>query len=448
MNKIFLIIQREYLARVKKKSFIIMTLIGPLLISSIMIIPVWLSTRDHEEEQKIEVIDESFLFRDSIPQNKNLKFVYSDISLDKAQDSFYQTGFTAILYIPSNVITGGATVKLFYKVQPGVATEEYIQSNIEEMIYNFKLQKNNVDIKTIKDAHTVIHLITEKVSENGSTERTSTATQMGVGYVLGFLIYMFIFLYGAQVMRGVIEEKTSRIVEVIISSVRPFELMMGKIIGVALVGLTQFLLWLVITFSIYTAAQSFLFSGIKKEAMQKEMVREQVFKKGANLEALRADKPGKHSLKALEALGTFASIDFVSIVICFLFYFLAGYLMYSALFAAIGAAVDSETDIQQFMLPITIPLVLSLIMAQTIMQEPNSSLSFWFSIIPLTSPVVMMVRLPFGVPWTELALSMLMLVIGFIFTTWLAARIYKTGILMYGKKVSYRELWKWLFYKG
>ncbi len=448
MNKIFLIIQREYLTRVKKKSFIIMTLLGPLLISSTMILPVWLATRDHAEEQKIEVVDESFLFRDSIPPNKNIKFTYTTASLDKVQEDFYKTDFTAVLYVPSNIITGGGTVKLFYKEQPGVVTEEYIKTSIEEMIYNFKLQKNNVDLKTIRNAQTSISLITEKIAKNGSTERTSTSMQMGVGLVLGLLIYLFIFLYGAQVMRGVIEEKTSRIVEVIISSVRPFELMMGKIVGVALVGLTQFLLWLILTFSIYTAAQTALFSGIKAEAVQKELVKEQVFRKGANLEALKMDKPGKHTAGAYEALDTFGSIDFVSIVACFLFYFLAGYLMYAALFAAVGAAVDSETDVQQFMLPITIPLVLSFVMAQTIIKEPNSSLAFWFSIMPLTSPVIMMVRLPFGVPWPELALSMSLLVLGFVFTTWLASRIYRTGILMYGKKASYKELWKWLFYKG
>lgn len=435
------------MTRVKKKSFIVMTLLGPILISGMMIVPIWLATRDHEEKQKIEVVDDSYLFRDSIPQNKNLKFVYTEKSLDYTQDNFFKTDFTAILYIPSNILSGGGTVKIFYKEPPGIATEEYIKSGIEEMIYNFKLQKYNVDLSTLKNAQTSINLVTEKISANGTTEKTSTTTQMGVGFILGILIYMFIFLYGAQVMRGVIEEKTNRIVEVIISSVRPFELMMGKIVGVALVGLTQFLLWLVLTISIYTVSQNMLFSTIKTEAFQKEQIKEEVFKKGTNLDVARLDKPGKHGIKAYEALETFSSIDFTSIVLCFLFYFLAGYLMYSALFAAIGAAVDSETDVQQFMLPITIPLVLSFVIAQAIVKEPNSTLAFWFSIIPLTSPVIMMVRLPFGVPVLDLTLSMIFLVLGFIFTTWLASRIYRTGILMYGKKVSYRELWKWIFYK-
>lgn len=448
MNKIFLIIQREYLTRVKKKSFLVMTILGPILMAAVMIVPIWLATREHTEGQKIEVIDESFLFRDSIPNNNNVTFIYSDLNLTKAQESFYLSDFSAILYIPSDIISGGGAVKLFYKEQPGIIVEEYIKTSIESMIYNFKLQKNNVDLNTIRNAQTSINILTEKIYENGSTERTSTGMQMAVGFGAGILIYMFIFMYGVQVMRGVIEEKTSRIVEVIISSVRPFQLMMGKIIGVALVGLTQSLLWIILTFSIFSVAQSILFKDLKEEQVQKEIVKEHVFKKGADLKTLKMDKPGQYDNNAFEALKTFGSIDFVSIIACFLFYFLGGYMLYSALFAAVGAAVDAETDTQQFMLPITIPLILSFVLAQSIMQEPNSSLAFWFSVIPFTSPVIMMVRLPFGVPVWELALSMSLLVLGFIFTTWIAARIYRTGILMYGKKVSYGELWKWLFYKG
>lgn len=448
MNKIFLIIQREFLSRVKKKSFLVMTIVGPILMASIVIIPTWLALRDHADVQKIEVIDDSFLFRDSIPESKNIKFIYSEVSLDTAQARFFKTDFTAILYVPPNVITGANAVKLFYKEQPGMATEGYITSNVEEMIYNFKLQKSNVDLNTIRNAHTSIKLITEKIHENGSTERTSTDAQAAIGFGLGILIYFFIFLYGQQVMRGVIEEKTSRIIEVIISSVRPFQLMMGKIIGIALVGLTQFLLWLILTFTISSVAQNVLFSGLKKEAAQKEVVKEEVFKKGANLEALKKDKPSQYNSNAFGMYDLFKSIDVVSILSCFLFYFLAGYLMYAALFAAIGAAVDAETDMQQFMLPVTIPLILSMVMAQTIIREPSGPIAFWFSMIPLTSPITMMVRLPFGVPAWQVALSMTLLIAGFMFTTWLAGRIYRTGILMYGKKVSYKEMWKWLFYKG
>lgn len=425
-----------------------MTIVGPLLLASVMVVPIWLSMRENEETQNIEVIDESFLFVDSIPESKNIHFSYSNIKVDDAVKALNKSEYSAILYIPPNILSGGVSVTIYYKEQPGISTEQYIKNQLEEMIYNFKLQKSNVDLATIQKAQTSVGIITEKIDETGASERTSTGIQMAVGFIGGLLIYLFVFLYGAQVMRGVIEEKTSRIVEVIISSVRPFELMMGKIIGVALVGLTQFLLWLVLTFAINTVVQGALFGDLQKEMAQKESVKEEVMKKGANLEVLKKETPTQFNNKSFEFLKALGSIDFVSIIFCFVFYFLAGYFLYSALFAAIGAAVDAETDTQQFMLPITIPLVLSFIMAQTIMQEPNSSLAFWFSIIPFTSPIIMMVRLPFGVPMWEIGLSMSLLIVGFIFTTWLAAKIYRVGILMYGKKVSYKELWKWLFYKA
>lgn len=243
------------------------------------------------------------------------------------------------------------------------------------------------------------------------------------------------------------EEKTSRIVEVILSSVKPFELMMGKIIGVALVGLTQFLLWLVLTVSLYTIANVTLLKSFNENISKTMQQKEEAVKASADLDYVTLQKT-KQPNKIFELYEGLQSINFKQLTLLFIFYFLGGYLLYSALFAAIGAAVDNEADTQQFMLPITIPLVFSFVIAQVIIQDPESSLSFWFSIIPLTSPIIMMVRLPFGVPMWEVALSMSLLIIGFIVTTWIAARIYRTGILMYGKKITYKELWKWLFYKG
>jgi len=240
------------------------------------------------------------------------------------------------------------------------------------------------------------------------------------------------------------EEKTSRIVEVILSSVKPFQLMMGKILGVALVGLTQFLLWVILTITLYSVATVTILKNIDiKQVQQKE----QIIKIGADLKYSDMKKIDRPNV-VTEVWNDFKSIDMLTIFLCFLFYFLAGYLLYSALFAAVGSAVDNEADTQQFMLPITIPLIFSFVIAQNVIQDPESSMAFWFSIIPLTSPVIMMVRMPFGVPAWELALSMGVLVLGFVFTTWLAARIYRTGILMYGKKVTWKELGKWLFYKG
>jgi ABC-2 type transport system permease protein len=265
-----------------------------------------------------------------------------------------------------------------------------------------------------------------------------------VGFAGGIAIYMFIFLYGVQVMRGVIEEKTNRIVEVIISSVKPFQLMMGKILGIALVGLTQFMLWIVLTFLISSTITTY----IAKEKMDAKNVAMSLNTQQANgIDKLSDTKEMEKS--AMESImSNMDSINFPLVLTCFVIYFLGGYLLYSALFAAIGAAVDNETETQQFMLPVTIPLILSFVVAQSVITNPESQLSFWFSIIPLTSPVVMMVRVAFGVPTWQLILSISLLILGFIGTTWLAARIYRTGILLYGKKVNYKELSKWLFYKN
>jgi ABC-2 type transport system permease protein len=279
-------------------------------------------------------------------------------------------------------------------------------------------------------------------------KKTSSGFTTGIGFIAGFLIYMFIFIYGAQVMRGVMEEKTSRIVEVIISSVKPFELMLGKIIGVALVGLTQFLLWVVLTTCIYTVVTATLFKGESTEKKVEQLIQSRT---PAAMQMMEMDSSSvSQNNWAVEVTDAINNTNFPFIIAMFIFYFLGGYLLYSALFAAIGAAVDSETDTQQFMLPITIPLIVSFIMVQYVILNPHGNIAFWFSMIPFTSPIIMMVRIPFGMEnhYGEVALSMMCLIAGFIFTTWLAGRIYRTGILMYGKKVNYRELARWLFYKG
>ncbi len=445
MNKILLIIQREYLSRVKKKSFIIMTILGPLLMAGIMIVPIWLSMQK-SDQQKIEVIDESTLFIDLIPQKDFIHFDYPPVSFADAEKGFYDTDYDAILYIPRNILSGGNAIKILYKKQLSVGVEQYIVGTISKMMYDVILAKNKVDLNIIKDAevNSQFKLITEKVEEDGNVKKTNTGLYMAIGLGAGILIYMFIFLYGVQVMRGVMEEKTNRIVEVILSSVKPFQLMMGKIVGVALVGLTQFLLWVVLTTTLYSIAAATILKDIDMKQIQQK---EEVIKVGADLDYMNMKKIEKPNI-VIEIWNDFKNVDMKAIVLCFLFYFLGGYLMYSALFAAVGAAVDNEADTQQFMMPITIPLILSFVVAQTIIQNPESQMAFWFSIIPLTSPIVMMVRLPFGVPGWELALSMALLDVGFIFTTWLAGRIYRTGILMYGKKVTWKELGKWLFYKG
>jgi ABC-2 type transport system permease protein len=307
------------------------------------------------------------------------------------------------------------------------------------------LKAHGVDPEILRAIKSNIIINTFKIDKSGSEEKSFTEVSMILGPVAGILIYMFIFIFGAQVMRGVMEEKTNRIVEVIISSVKPFQLMMGKIVGVALVGLTQFMLWVVLTLGIVTVLTATVIDTselTKSELMYtgqgKMLDQEQLADFSEQMQA-----QDSQSVQIMEAI---MSINYGVMIGAFVFFFLGGYLLYAALFAAIGSAVDNETDSQQFMIPVSMPLVLSLVTLGMILNNPSGPVAFWFSIIPLTSPVAMMVRIPFGVPYEEVALSAGLLIAGFLGATWLAAKIYRTGILMYGKKVNYAELWKWLKY--
>jgi ABC-2 type transport system permease protein len=289
---------------------------------------------------------------------------------------------------------------------------------------------------------------TKKLDESGIEKGTSTGIAMALAYLLGFMMYMLVFIFGAQVMRGVIEEKTSRVVEVIISSVKPIQLMMGKIIGIALVGLTQFLIWIFLTVGIVTVLKTTVLqkSGITEitQSMPQNMM-------SGNQQVEGSVKTVEMSPQALEFSKMFDSAmnqPWGLIIVCFVFYFITGYLLYASVFAAIGSAVDNETETQQFMLPVTIPIILGLMVAMGTMQNPESSLSFWCSMIPLTSPIVMMARIPFGVPGWQIGVSMVIMLISFAAFVWMAAKVYRTGILMYGKKTSWKEMWKWLRYSG
>lgn len=445
MNKIFLIIQREYFSRVRKKSFIIMTFLGPILMAGIWVVPIYLALKK-PEKQKLEVIDESFLFKGLIPEKKDIHFDYPEIPLSIAQNEFYNTDYDAILYIPHNVLEGKGSPKIFYKNRLGNATKEYVRSTLNKMMYDIILAKNKVNLDVIREAETGsrFDLIVEELQESGKSKKTNTGLNYAIGFGSGFLIYLFIFLYGVQVMRGVMEEKTNRIVEVILSSVKPFQLMMGKIVGVAMVGLTQFLLWVVLTSSLYAVAGATILKNTEMEEVQRK---EEVLKIGADINYKKMGKIEDPST-SIKLMKDFKNIDIGAILLCFVFYFLGGYLMYSALFAAVGSAIDSESDTQQFMLPITLPLIFSIVVGQYVLQYPNSPMAIWLSFIPFTSPIIMMIRLPFGVPAWQVIISIALLVFGFILTTWIAGRVYRTGILMYGKKTSWKELGKWLFYKG
>lgn len=434
-NKILLVIRREYLTRVRKKSFLIMTILAPLLIVLFYgLIFYFAFNRDiGDTHKKIYVSDKSGLFTGKIKSKTNIEFVFGLVNGEAEELNLINNeGYYGVLNIPLITPDSIRGITLVANDQPSITTVNYIENEMKQVVKDFKLKQYGIDQKVIKNINqTNVGITTQKATSKG-LESSSAGASTAIGYICAILIYLFIFLYGVQVMRGVIEEKTNRIVEVIISSLKPFELMMGKIVGIALVGLTQFVIWIVIIFALGSVVSGAVLSSmdIPKEAVQ-----------SMNQTAQESDL--SNTLKVL------ASFDYVMIVTMFIFYFISGYLFYGSLFAAVGSAVDNETDTQQFMLPITLPLVFAFVLAQSVVtSNPNGVLAFWLSVIPFTSPVVMMVRIPFGVPVWEVLLSMAMMVAGFVFTVWLAGRIYRVGILMYGKKPTYKELGKWLFYKG
>ncbi len=452
MNKISLIISREYMTRVKKKSFMIMTILGPVIFAALIILPAWFAQMKDTKQKTIAVIDSTGAFMNKIPETEYLKFEYpGNVDMEDMKTAFPETEYYAILHISHLVHNVPRSVRLFSDQQPTLGVKNHIENAIEKELERLKMEAVGIDESTLASIKSNVDIQTIKWTKTGEAEESHTEIAMIVGYISGFLIYFFIFLFGAQIMRGVLEEKTNRIVEVIISSVRPFQLMMGKIIGVGLVGLTQFILWVMLTFGFVTVIQKAVLPDMGKTPAGQEVTSQDLFE-AAPRQAARAEMlqvPEKGEEDTMEKIfKSFQTIDFAVILSMFLVYFLGGYLLYASMFAAIGAAADQDTDTQQFMLPITIPLILAIIVMMNAIQNPGSSLAFWFSIIPFTSPIVMMVRIPFGVPYWEISLSVGLLIFTFIGTTWLSAKIYRTGILMYGKKVNYKELWKWLRYRG
>jgi len=441
MRNILLVIQREYMVRVKKKSFLIMTILAPVLFVGGYALVIWMAISSVDSKM-VQVVDESGLFTNEFKDSESLKFSYVKGSIDSAKAHFREGQANALVYIPSNVIASPKSVRIYAPKNVSMELKSEIEKVIEKQIENIKLSEAGITHKILEDSRVNVSSETISLSEEGEKTSSSGAATI-IGGICAFLIYMSVFIYGTQVMRGVTEEKTSRIVEVIISSVKPYQLMMGKIIGVALVGLTQFVLWIFLTVSLTALATTVLSSKMPKDSqqIQQEMSKMQKGMPASNMPGGNVDNP------VAEVLGAVNSLNIPLIIGCFLFYYLGGYLFYSALFGAVGAAVDNDADTQQFMLPITLPIIFSFVFAQFVLRDPDGNLAFWTSMIPFTSPIIMMVRIPFGVPAWQIALSMVLLVLGFIGTIWIASRIYRVGILMYGKKVTYKELAKWIFYK-
>ncbi|MGA0558026.1 ABC transporter permease [Larkinella sp. VNQ87] len=442
MKTIFLILKREYLVRVKKKSFLIMTLVTPLLVSCIWLIPIFFAMRGIDQK-KVEIIDETGRFGDTFKDTKELVFKPVQVPVEQAKKEFARSGYDVLVHIPKDILDNPKSLKIYAEKNVSLEVKRGVEKAIEQEIENIRLVEAGIDRKILESTKADVSSDTFSLSDEGEKDSSSGAAT-GIGYLCAFIIYIAIFIYGVQVMRGVMEEKTNRIVEVIISSVKPFQLMAGKITGVALVGLTQFLLWILLTFGISTVMSSFLGQSVGPQNRVEMMAQAQTQNQNPPTEKPKTEQQNNMVGSVLKAVST---LDIPLIIGCFLIYFIGGYLIYSALFAAVGSAVDSDTDVQQFMFPITIPLVLSFVMAQFVIREPDGAVAFWMSMIPFTSPIIMMVRIPFGVPAWEILLSITLLIGGFIGTAWLAARIYRVGILMYGKKPSYKELAKWVFYK-
>ncbi len=439
MNKIWLVFQREFLNRVQKKSFLIATILVPLIFPAVIAIMIWVFIKQEEgtKQETIQVYDETGKMQ--LEEDSRYAFSYIEGDFEQIKEAFKKSNYSILMRIPKIDLSNPQGITLYTKENPSIRKTEELQHKLETRIHDLKLEQFNISKETLKSLKTNISLNNINVGEAGEERESNTGILYILGFVLGILIYMFVLIYGMQIMHGVIDEKTSKVVEVIISSVRPFQLMMGKILGIAAVGLVQFSIW-VILISVLSSATLSIF-GMK---MPQQQAMEQISNNGV---ATEDDAPQENN-KVVEALKVFNEIPMTSIVFNFAFYFLGGYLLYGALFAAVGSAVDSQQEAQQFTLPIMLPLLVSYFsLFMFILTDPHSTASFWFSIIPFTSPIAMVGRLGFGVPLWQLLLSQALLIGGFIFTTWIASRIYRIGILMHGSKVNYRVLAKWFMTK-
>ncbi len=427
MNKILLIIRREYFTRIRNKSFIILTLVAPLFYVALIGVSVLGSTFG-KDQKTISVFDPSQTLRGALKNTDLMKFEFLPLITPSADTAQMKEANPYLLMVPAQLdIFKPEGMVLIADKKVGVGTEGEVEAALADAIRTRRMVALRISRGTVDSLRTTVKINTRVYSDRGAEEASSGATSAAAG-IGGFLIYIFIFLYGGLVLRGVQEEKQNRVVEVIVSSVRPFQLMMGKIIGVALVGLTQFVLWIVLTLALSTVFGAAMSPG---SAMGM----------GGGMASPGAGADAYQSVSS-----AFGTINWVELAGWFLFYFLGGYLLYASFFAAFAASVDNQSDIYQFMFPISLPVIIAITLIPAVIDSPDSSLAFWLSVIPLTAPISMMARIPFGVPLWQLLLSAGLLAITFVGAVWLAGRIYRVGILMYGKKITIRELSKWVFY--
>ncbi|MFT5958649.1 MAG: ABC-2 type transport system permease protein [Polaribacter sp.] len=441
MSKLKLIIRREFIAKVRNKSFIMMTFLSPVIMVGMGFLIYFLTQKNDEKIKEIVYVDNSGMFsKEDFIDTKTIKYIdYSNIGIEATKKKVEEGNYYGALLIPKqdSLELLAKSIEFYSKDSPGMSIMSSLENKIEQKIRNEKLTNFGIDLDKIKASkiNTAIKMF------NFSGEESSkliNGLKIGVGAISGYLLMMFVIIYGSSVMRSVIEEKTSRIIEIIVSSVKPFQLMLGKILGNASAGLLQFLIWGILIFIIATAVAAIF--GVDMAEMQSARI------PAEQMEAVKQATAGDKGQLIIQEI---LKLPILKMFVLFIFYFLGGFMLYSSLFAAVGAAVDNETDTQQFMLPIMFPLVLGVYVGfATVINDPHGSMAVLFSHIPFTSPIVMLMRVPFGVSWTELAISMTILLVTFVFMVWLAAKIYRVGILMYGKKPTYKDLYKWLKYKG
>ena len=430
MSILTLIIKREFIAKVRNKSFIVMTFLSPILFVALAAFVGYLSTM-RSDVKKIVIHDESSLFANDFKQTDEYHYLnFSNIPLQTLKDSVVAEKYEGILFIPKNADNKALTKEIQYisNESPSMSFIEDLQDVIGKKLTTNNLQKAGLDTTAIANAQAKVDINLTKVSGE-ETVKGLNEIKVIIGGSFGYLIMMFIIIYGNMVMRSVIEEKTNRIIEIIISSVKPFQLMMGKIIGTSLAGVLQFLIWAILGTILFVIASAFL--GIEMGSPSAEIAVSGV--KGLD--------------KVQLYINELMNLPLGTLLISFLVYFIGGYFLYSSIYAAIGAAVDNETDSQQFLLPIILPLMLGVYVGFfSVLSEPHGTIATTFSMIPLTSPIVMLMRIPFGVPWWQILISVALLFATFFFVVWFAAKIYRVGILMYGKKPTWKELYKWLKY--
>ncbi|MEI3528240.1 MAG: ABC transporter permease [Alistipes sp.] len=439
MSNVSIIIQREFNERVRKKSFIITTILMPVLMIVLMIAPALIMEYSRGEQKTIAVIDDSGLVAPQLQSNEELRFEPTDLTTEEARRSL--TDRFGVLYIGSDILENPSDVKLYANASSSLSIESNITGQIEDILEAEKLKAYHIDnlqqiLDEVKTTVTLQTFRNDKSQEAESQAQSSTVAT-AAGYILGFVLYMFLLIYGSMVMQSVIEEKNNRVLEVVVSSVRPFDLMLGKILGVALVAVVQVLIWGVLIFAVGAI--------VLPQLMPAEMM--------AGVQAMQQGMPdaaamGDMDPEMLQAVAAVTDTGYIlKIFVCLLLFVFGGYLLYSAMFAAVGSAVDNVQDASQLQMPVTLPIILALLMMLAVIKDPNSSLAFWFSIIPFTSPVVMMARIPYDIPLWEIVLSLVVLYASFVAMVWFAGKIYRVGIFMYGKKPTFKELLKWVRYK-